>query len=93
MNCSSGDRARQRARMIDTQTARGVRNARVLEAMRAVPRQAFVPRGSGRVSYEDGSLPIGEGQMISQPYIMALMAGLADPGPEDKVLDVGTGSG
>jgi protein-L-isoaspartate(D-aspartate) O-methyltransferase len=80
--------------MVETQiVARGVRNTRVLEAMRAVPREAFVPEELAEFAYQDGPLPIGEGQTISQPYIVALIAELADPGPEDKVLDVGTGSG
>ena len=86
------DRARER--MIDRQiVARGVRHPRVLEAMRAVPREAFVPEELAEFAYEDGPLPIGEGQTISQPYVVALMAELADPGPENRVLDVGTGSG
>jgi protein-L-isoaspartate(D-aspartate) O-methyltransferase len=80
--------------MVEAQiAARDVRNARVLEAMRRVPRDAFVPEELAEFAYEDGPLPIGAGQTISQPYIVALMAELADPGPEDKVLEVGTGSG
>jgi protein-L-isoaspartate(D-aspartate) O-methyltransferase len=80
--------------MVEAQiAARGVRHARVLEAMRAVPREAFLPKELAEFAYEDGPLPIGAGQTISQPYIVALMAELADPGPGDKVLEVGTGSG
>ena len=83
-----------RERMVEAQiAARGVRNPRVLEAMRTVPREAFVPAQLAEFAYKDKPLPIGEGQTISQPYIIGLMADLADPGPEDKVLDVGTGSG
>jgi protein-L-isoaspartate(D-aspartate) O-methyltransferase len=86
--------ARKRRRMVEAQiAARGVRNTRVLEAMRRVPREAFVPEELAEFAYEDGPLPIGAGQTISQPYVVALMAELADPGPRDKVLDVGTGSG
>ncbi len=73
--------------------ARGVRNPRVLAAMRAVPRHLFVPPQEQRWAYADGPLPIGYGQTISQPYIVARMLELLDPQPEDKVLEVGTGSG
>src|SRR5918994_2553451 len=91
---ASSDLARKRRRMVEAQiAARGVPDARVLEAIRAVPREAFVPEELAEFAYEDGPLPIGAGQTISQPYIVALMAELADPGPEDKVLEVGTGSG
>jgi protein-L-isoaspartate(D-aspartate) O-methyltransferase len=80
--------------MVETQIAApGVRNTRVLEAMRTVPREAFVPEELAEFAYLDGPLPIGEGQTISQLFIVALMAELAAPGPEDKVLEVGTGSG
>jgi hypothetical protein len=80
--------------MIELQiAARGVRNTRVLEATRTVPREAFVPEELAEFAYEDGPLPIGAGQTISQPYIVALMAQLANPGPEDNVLEVGTGLG
>ena len=88
------DFAHQRHRMVERQiAARGVRHRRVLDAMRAVPREAFVPAELAEFAYDDGPLPIGEGQTISQPYVVALMAELAGPGPEDQVLDVGTGSG
>ncbi len=73
--------------------ARGILDARVLEAMAECPRHAFVPREVRERAYEDSPLPIGEGQTISQPYMVALLAeSLALRGPE-KVLDVGTGSG
>lgn len=80
--------------MISTQIAgRGVKDERVLEAMRRVPREEFVRRGMEEFAYEDSPLPIAEGQTISQPYIVALMAEAAQIKPGDRVLDVGTGSG
>ncbi len=83
-----------RERMVEVQIARrGVRDRHVLEAMRRVPREAFVEPGFEEFAYEDGPLPIGEGQTISQPYVVALMTeALALRGPE-QVLEVGTGSG
>jgi len=91
---NSMDPFRARARMVAAQiVARGVRNERVLEALREVPRHLFVPEHVRHEAYEDRPLPIGEGQTISQPYIVASMtAGLA-PGPADRVLEIGTGSG
>jgi protein-L-isoaspartate(D-aspartate) O-methyltransferase len=86
--------ARARLAMVADQIAsRGVRDARVLEAMRAVPRHEFVPLTVGRDAYVDSPLPIGHGQTISQPYIVALMTELARPAPGDRVLEIGTGSG
>jgi protein-L-isoaspartate(D-aspartate) O-methyltransferase len=73
--------------------ARGVRDPRVLAAMRSVPRHLFVPEPFRGDAYEDFPLPIGEGQTISQPYIVALMTELASPEPSDRALEVGTGSG
>src|SRR3954471_3527149 len=88
------DFARARDRMIDNQIARrGVRDPRVLEALRRVPREAFVEPGFEEFAYEDGPLPIAEGQTISQPYIVALMVEAAEVQPGDNVLDVGAGSG
>ncbi|MBN1836783.1 MAG: protein-L-isoaspartate(D-aspartate) O-methyltransferase [Spirochaetales bacterium] len=85
---------RDRERMVETQiAARGVRDARVLDAMRSVPRHLFVPEELRRQAYQDHPLPIGEGQTISQPYIVALMTELLEPQPDDTVLEVGTGSG
>ncbi len=66
---------------------------RVLEALRKVPRHAFVPAWERPFAYENRPLPIGEGQTISQPYIVAIMTDLARIGPEDRVLEVGTGCG
>ncbi|RME67961.1 MAG: protein-L-isoaspartate(D-aspartate) O-methyltransferase [Verrucomicrobia bacterium] len=73
--------------------ARGIRDPRVLEAMRRVPRHAFVPPDVQNLAYEDHPLPIGHGQTISQPYIVALMTELAEVGPGSRVLEIGTGSG
>jgi len=72
---------------------RGVRNAAVLRAMREVERHLFVPESLRRSAYKDHPLPIGHGQTISQPYIVAAMTEMLDPRPPDKVLEIGTGSG
>lgn len=72
--------------------SRGVRDPRVLEAMRTVPRHRFVPQAQLAHAYDDRPLPIGHGQTISQPYIVALMSDLAGVKPGDQVLEVGTGS-
>jgi protein-L-isoaspartate(D-aspartate) O-methyltransferase len=88
------DLARARNRMVDIQiTRRGVRDSYVLEAVRRVPREAFVAPGYEEFAYEDVPLPIGEGQTISQPYIVALMIEAAEVKPGDSVLEVGAGSG
>src|SRR6266705_288280 len=88
------DLARARDRMVDIQIARrGIRDRYVLEALRRVPREAFVEPGFEEFAYDDVPLPIGEGQTISQPYIVALMIEAAEVKPGDRVLDVGTGSG
>ena len=84
----------RRLRMVDEQlAARDIRNARVLEAMRAVPRHEFVPPNLRASAYEDRPLPIGHDQTISQPYIVALITQELQPKPTDKVLEIGTGSG
>jgi len=84
----------QRRQMVARQIrARGVKDERVLAAMRKVPREEFVPESVRASAYEDGPLPIGEGQTISQPYIVALMTELLEVKPGDKVLEIGTGSG
>ncbi|HYN47453.1 MAG TPA: methyltransferase domain-containing protein, partial [Candidatus Nanopelagicales bacterium] len=86
--------AAARTRMVETQLrARGVRDPRVLAAMAAVPREAFVPARLRDLAYADEALPIEHGQTISQPLMVALMSELLAPEPGDRVLDVGTGSG
>lgn len=72
---------------------RGLRDERVLAAMASVHRERFLPPELEEYAYEDGPLPIQEGQTISQPYIVALMLAAARLSPEDRVLEVGTGSG
>ncbi len=72
---------------------RGLNRARLLEAMRAVPRHLFVPEGQRHDAYSDGALRIGQGQTISQPYIVALMSDLLRLHGDETVLEVGTGSG
>lgn len=73
--------------------ARGVKDPLVLKAMEKVPRHIFVPENMKEFAYEDGPLPIGYGQTISQPYIVAFMTEALEPKSTDKVLEVGTGSG
>src|SRR6266849_3114054 len=84
----------QRERMVRTQLAdRGMRDVRVLDAMRRVPRHEFVPESFQQDAYQDHPLPIGEGQTISQPYIVAAMLEYLAPQTAERVLEVGTGSG
>jgi len=73
--------------------ARGINNERVLAAMGKVPREEFVPLDLRTETYEDGPLPIGHGQTISQPYIVAFMTERLREKPSDRVLEIGTGSG
>jgi protein-L-isoaspartate(D-aspartate) O-methyltransferase len=88
------DFAAQRQRMVERQLViRGINDAPVLAAMAKVQREEFVPPDSRAASYEDGPLPIGYGQTISQPYIVAFMTEQLRPKPSDRVLEVGTGSG
>jgi protein-L-isoaspartate(D-aspartate) O-methyltransferase len=83
-----------RERMVrDQLRARGVHDPRVLAAMATVPRHEFVPAALVERAYEDSPLPIGHGQTISQPYVVALMAELAAPDPGSRVLEIGTGCG
>jgi protein-L-isoaspartate(D-aspartate) O-methyltransferase len=84
----------ERGRMVDEQIAgRGVRDERVLAAMRKVPRHEFLPEALRTVAYGDHALPIGEGQTISQPYMVALMTELLELTGRERVLEIGTGSG
>jgi protein-L-isoaspartate(D-aspartate) O-methyltransferase len=84
----------ERQRMVERQLkARDIKDERVLAAMGKVPREAFVPPESRAASYEDGPLPIGYDQTISQPYIVAFMTEQLRLKPSDRVLEVGTGSG
>ena len=86
--------AAARERMVREQIkARGITNPTVLAAMGAVPRHRFVPSDQRHAAYDDRPLPIGEGQTISQPYIVALMTDLLALAPSERVLEVGTGSG
>jgi protein-L-isoaspartate(D-aspartate) O-methyltransferase len=88
------DFERARDRMVERQiAARGIHDTRVLEAMRLVPRELFVPEHLREFAYEDGPLPIEAEQTISQPYIVALMVVAAEIGEGDRVLEVGAGSG
>jgi len=83
-----------RNRMVEKQIARrGVRDQRVLAAMRQVPREEFVDAGFKAFAYKDSPLPIGKGQTISQPFIVAHMIEVAEIGAADRVLEIGTGSG
>lgn len=88
------DFSRERNEMVDEQLAgRGLNDERVLEAMRAVPRHLFVPKQQEKWAYEDSPLPIGYGQTISQPYIVAYMTEQLELKSGDRVLEIGTGSG
>ena len=88
------DRVGERARMVDLQIrSRGIDDAPVLDAMRAVPRHRFVPRSEQPAAYDDCPLPLGHGQTISQPYMVAAMTAALALSPRARVLEVGTGSG
>lgn len=88
------DHAATRNRMVDVQLVRrGIRDSMVLGAMRRVPREAFAEPGMEEFAYEDTALPIGEGQTISQPYIVARMIEAAELAPGARVLEIGAGSG
>ncbi len=83
-----------REQMVQQQIkARGINDPATIEAMRNVPRHRFVPTARQRQAYNDGPMPIGHGQTISQPYIVAYMTQLINPEPGMKVLEIGTGSG
>ena len=86
--------AHQRALMVDRYVAaRGITDERILQAMRDVPRHRFVPQVVAAKAYGPGALPIGKGQTISQPYIVARMIELLDLSGNEKVLEIGTGTG
>ena len=94
VGCAQEQSTEARLRMVEDQIlARGVQDTATLRAMRAVPRHLFVPDQLAHRAYEDTPLPIGQGQTISQPYIVALMTELINPHPGQRVLEVGTGSG
>jgi protein-L-isoaspartate(D-aspartate) O-methyltransferase len=85
---------KKRSEMVERQiAARGIRDPRVLEVMRTVPRHLFVPPAEAASAYDDRPLPIGSGQTISQPYVVAFMAEQLRLGGTEKVLEIGTGSG
>jgi protein-L-isoaspartate(D-aspartate) O-methyltransferase len=85
---------RMRNNMVRTQIeSRGINHQATLDAMRKVERHLFVPTRSQARAYDDNPMPIGYGQTISQPYIVAFMTQLVNPGPGDRVLEIGAGSG
>ncbi|HJT42466.1 MAG TPA: protein-L-isoaspartate(D-aspartate) O-methyltransferase [Rhizomicrobium sp.] len=88
------DFSQARDHMVEAQIARrGVRDSKILDAMRSVPREFFVAERFRAFSYEDGPLPIAEGQSISQPYVVAAMLEAAELEADDQVLEIGAGSG
>lgn len=92
--CAQDDMRKMRLRMVERDIkGRGISNATVLEAMARVERHKFVSPAEAPMAYADHPLPIGEGQTISQPYVVALMTELAKPRKNHKVLEIGTGSG
>ncbi|NLI11864.1 MAG: protein-L-isoaspartate(D-aspartate) O-methyltransferase [Peptococcaceae bacterium] len=88
------DRQAEREQMVREQIiTRGINNSGVIKSMLEVPRHRFVAASHQSMAYMDGPLPIGEGQTISQPYIVALMAAVLEPQAADRFLEIGTGSG
>jgi len=88
------DDREMRVQMVERQIAqRGIRNPRVLDAVREVPRHLFVPEAERAHAYDDRALPIASGQTISQPYIVAAMTEMLGPESHHRVLEIGTGSG
>jgi protein-L-isoaspartate(D-aspartate) O-methyltransferase len=83
----------RRARMVRDLTARGIVNRRVLDALSEIPREAFVEEALRAKAYGDAALPIGDGQTISQPFIVARMCELTEPDGTGRVLEIGSGSG
>jgi len=93
-NAAPGDFAAQRQRMVEQQLKpRGIKEERVLAAMAKVPREEFIPVDVRAGAYEDGPLPIGYDQTISQPYVVAFMTEQLRPKQTDRVLEIGSGSG
>jgi protein-L-isoaspartate(D-aspartate) O-methyltransferase len=93
-NSKDDPRAPARNRMVQRHLVeRGLKNQRVLDAFRTVPRHRFLPPETQRQAYDDESIPIGEGQTITPPYDVAFMTEVLDPKPTDRVYEVGTGSG
>ena len=85
---------KERRRMVDDQiVGRGIKDERVLAAMRRVPRHEFLPEAMRGMAYADNALPIGEGQTMSQPYMVAIMTELLGLTSTERVLEIGTGSG
>jgi protein-L-isoaspartate(D-aspartate) O-methyltransferase len=93
MNRDGELQARKERMVTEHLLARGIRDAAVVKAMREVPREAFLPPELERFAYEDGPLPIEEGQTISQPYIVAYMIEALELTGRERVLEIGTGSG
>ena len=90
----SFEQVEERETMVSRQlVARGIRDKDVLDAMRKVPRHLFIPKDLRRHAYDDRPLPIGRGQTISQPYVVAFMSEALKLKPQDRVLEIGTGSG
>jgi protein-L-isoaspartate(D-aspartate) O-methyltransferase len=88
------NRSKERQAMVSEQIRlRGVKDPRVIEAMASVPRHLFVPQERSSEAYDDNPIPIGHGQTISQPYIVAYMTEALELGGEERVLEIGTGSG
>ena len=88
------DFAPQRQEMVEDQIrSRGIKDLRIIEALLKIPRQIFVPERDRSLSYRDGPLPIGFGQTISQPYIVAYMTDMLELTGEERVLEIGTGCG
>lgn len=85
---------KERSRMVDEQiVSRGVKDERVLATMRKIPRHEFLPEAIRGMAYTDNALPLGEGQTMSQPYMVALMTELLGLKGPERVLEIGTGSG
>jgi protein-L-isoaspartate(D-aspartate) O-methyltransferase len=85
---------KERSRMVDEQiSGRGVKDERVLAVMRTLPRHEFLPEAIRGMAYNDSALPLGEGQTMSQPYMVGLMTELLGLKGAERVLEIGTGSG